>query len=50
MNCERCGKKFEPKTYWQKFCSGICKWKNWDEKNPRIKKAALKEASKALKK
>jgi hypothetical protein len=49
MNCKECGKEFEPKTYWQKFCSAICKWKNWDKKHPRQNLKALKEATKAIK-
>jgi hypothetical protein len=38
MKCLECKKEFEPKTYWQKFCSKKCKWANWDKRNPRMKK------------
>lgn len=27
--CLRCGKKFRPKTSWQKFCKVKCKTKWW---------------------
>ncbi len=33
--CERCGKDFTPRTYWQRFCSGECRWATWDEQHPR---------------
>ena len=36
-----CGKTFKQKRIWQKFCSGNCRWKNWDKVNPRIKKSIL---------
>lgn len=42
-----CNKVFKPKVFWQKYHSPLCKWKDWDEKNPRKRnEAALKEANK----
>jgi hypothetical protein len=30
-----CRKEYQPKVFWQKFCSKGCKWRHWDEHNPR---------------
>jgi hypothetical protein len=27
MRCEECNSPFEPKRYWQKFCSPVCRTK-----------------------
>jgi predicted nucleic acid-binding Zn ribbon protein len=36
--CEFCGKKFDPKRPWQKFCSQKCRWEKFNRDNPRVKK------------
>lgn len=36
--CEYCGNEFEANRSWQKYCSHNCRWADWDNKNPRIKK------------
>jgi hypothetical protein len=33
--CAHCGEKFNPKRFWQKFCSGRCRRGAWDRMNPR---------------
>lgn len=35
--CPECGKEVKKNRPWQKFCSDICRWRNWDKKHPRIK-------------
>jgi hypothetical protein len=34
-DCERCGKSFEQKRVWQKYCSQVCRQKVWAEDHPR---------------
>jgi hypothetical protein len=29
MHCKECNKPFEPKRYWQKFCSPACRTKTF---------------------
>jgi uncharacterized OB-fold protein len=33
--CGHCGTKYAPKRHWQRFCSSVCRFADWDEKNPR---------------
>ena len=33
----KCNNTFEPVRNWHKYCSSVCRLKDWDEKNPRIK-------------
>jgi hypothetical protein len=33
--CGHCGAKFRPKRRWQLFCSSVCRFADWDERNPR---------------
>lgn len=32
IRCENCRKEFEPKNYWQKYCSKTCKMIDWYSK------------------
>lgn len=36
-SCEWCGEKFSVKRRWQKFCSSLCRFKDWDKNHPRTK-------------
>ena len=29
MKCEVCNKEFQPKAFWQKFCSKTCRHLGW---------------------
>ncbi len=33
--CERCGADFYTRTKWQRYCSPICRFKDWNENHPR---------------
>ena len=33
--CEFCGKTYKKKRDWQRFCTQICQWRNWDKLHPR---------------
>lgn len=35
--CPECLEKFKLKRKWQKFCSGLCRYRKWDKDHPRIK-------------
>jgi len=35
LKCAQCGEEFVQYRPWQKFCSGKCRWKNWNQKHPR---------------
>lgn len=41
--CEKCGRKFYWVRKWQKYCSAVCRWENWEKNNPRIKLADFKK-------
>jgi len=43
IKCIYCGKQFEQRRSWQKFCGAVCRLKNWDKNNPRIKKGGDNE-------
>lgn len=34
--CKECGKPFQAKREWQKFCSDRCRWECWEKNNPRM--------------
>jgi hypothetical protein len=34
---ESCGRAFKPTREWQKFCSSLCRFRAWDEENPRVR-------------
>lgn len=36
-NCKFCGKEIKLKRKWQKYCNGVCRWKDWSKNNPRVK-------------
>ena len=36
--CLQCNKMFDVCRPWQKFCGRVCRYKNWDISNPRVKK------------
>jgi protein-arginine kinase activator protein McsA len=40
-NCDSCGKSFDGKTSWQKFCSTDCHDNFWKTKNPMAKIAKI---------
>lgn len=41
--CEECKEAFNAKRKHAKFCDDICRFNNWDKKNPRISlKAVIK--------
>lgn len=44
QRCQVCNKEFEPKNYWQKYCSGTCKQAAW-----AIKKFQNKDYSNIIK-
>lgn len=37
--CQFCGKKFEQQRKWGKFCSKLCRWRDWDYAHPRFPRA-----------
>lgn len=42
IKCELCEKEFEPKNYWQKFCSKKCKMLSWAKRElKKIKKVSV---------
>jgi hypothetical protein len=36
-DCVRCGKRIEAKRSWQRFCSTVCRWAEWDKSHPRTR-------------
>jgi len=45
--CKLCRNDFEPKNYWQKFCSKKCKFLAWAKRE--IKKIPKKRLTKEIK-
>jgi hypothetical protein len=34
---EECGRTFRPTREWQRFCSTRCRYRMWNEENPRVR-------------
>lgn len=41
--CKNCNRNFYWVRKWQKFCSEICRWENWEKNNPRVKRKELEK-------
>jgi hypothetical protein len=32
--CARCGDEFNSGRKWQRFCSNVCRWRDWNDNHP----------------
>lgn len=40
--CKQCGEDFIQRRDWQVFCGKACRWANWNDRNPRVKRESIK--------